>query len=263
MAKAQGQRKDCFVYGIHAVRHALKESPEKVLEIWAQAGLHNPSLEEILRLARAVGLTVQEAPVRTLDRLAEGGRHQGVVLRRRFPKALDQEDLTGLLGRRGGDPFLLVLDGVEDPHNLGACLRTADAAGVDTIIIPVHRGVGLTGAVSKVASGAAETVPVIQARNLARVLQQLKEEQIRLIGTADDSDQTLFEADLTGPLALIMGGEERGMRRLTREHCDVVVRIPMLGHVESLNVSVAAGVCLYEAMRQRQRGSNRLKAKGR
>jgi 23S rRNA (guanosine2251-2'-O)-methyltransferase len=250
---AAGQASHCFVYGIHAVRHALETSPEESLEMWIQAGTHNPALEAIRRLAGALGLAVQEVPVRTLDRLAEDGRHQGVVLRRRAPKLLNEADLTGLLGRRGSDPFILVLDGVEDPHNLGACLRTADAAGVDGVVIPLHRGVGLTATVSKVASGAVENVPLIQARNLARALRMLREEGLRVVGTADDAEQTLFDVDLTGPLALAMGGEGQGMRRLTREHCDVVVRIPMLGQVESLNVSVAAGICLYEILRQRMK----------
>jgi len=221
--------------------------------MWLQAGLRNPSLEEIRGLAKGLGLAIQEVQGQTLDRLAEGGHHQGVVLRRRLPKALGEDDLAGLLGRRGGEPLLLVLDGVEDPHNLGACLRTADAAGAHGVIIPLHRGVGLTATVCKVASGAAEAVPLIQARNLARVLRRLQEENIRLVGTAGDAEQTLFEVDLTGPLALVMGGEGRGLRRLTREHCDVVARIPMVGRVESLNVSVAAGICLYEAVRQRLR----------
>ena len=170
--------------------------------------------------------------------------------------AYDENFLFELLSASEGDPFLLVLDGVLDPHNLGACLRSADAAGVQAVIIPKDRAVSVTDTVRKVACGAAEHLPVISVTNLVRTLKALKAENIWLVGTVVDADKTLYETDLTGPLALVMGGEEKGLRRLTRECCDFEVSLPMRGHVESLNVSVATGICLFEAVRQRQHKSS-------
>jgi 23S rRNA (guanosine2251-2'-O)-methyltransferase len=186
-----------------------------------------------------------------LDKLAEGGRHQGVVAEV-LPRASDPEtQLEEALESAAGAPLLLVLDGVQDPHNLGACLRSADAAGVAAVIVPRDRAAGMTPVVRKVAAGAAETVPLVAVVNLARTLRQLKERGIWLVGTDDTADKGLYEADLKGPLALVMGSEGEGLRRLTRECCDLLVSIPMAGAVESLNVSVATGVALFEAVRQR------------
>ncbi len=240
-----------LIFGLHSVRHALLQTPADALELWLQRDQKNTAVDEITALAGELTLALHHAPRKTLDRLAHGGRHQGVVLRRRAPQRLDEGDLLALLDALQTPPLLLVLDGVQDPHNLGACLRTADAAGVNAVVIPQRRSVGLTATVSKVASGAAESVPVIQVGSLTRTLRELKEAGIYLAGTADDAPASLFEADLTHPLALILGGEESGLRPRVRELCDALVRIPMLGQVESLNVSVAAGVCLYEVLRQR------------
>jgi 23S rRNA (guanosine2251-2'-O)-methyltransferase len=168
-----------------------------------------------------------------------------------MPAARSESDLEALIAGIDGAPFLLILDGVTDPHNLGACLRSADAAGAHAVIAPKDNAVGLTPVAVKVASGAAESVPFVQVTNLARTLDRIKERGIWLIGTADDADATLYETDLQGPLALVLGSEGKGMRRLTRERCDLLLRLPMLGRVESLNVSVTAGICLYEALRQR------------
>jgi 23S rRNA (guanosine2251-2'-O)-methyltransferase len=186
-----------------------------------------------------------------LDRAAHGANHQGAVAWVRAPAARAEKDLIRILDEADGPAFLLILDGVQDPHNLGACLRTADAAGVHALVSPKDNAVGLTPVVCKVASGAAETVPYVQVTNLARTIDGLKERGIWLIGTAGEAESSLFETDLTAPLALVMGGEGKGLRRLTRGRCDLLVRLPMLGAVESLNVSVAAGICLYEAARQR------------
>ncbi len=246
--KAQEQ----LIYGIHAVRHLLTEAPEAALELWVQAGHRSPSVAAVLELAATQSLAVHPAPRATLDRLVAGAPHQGVVLRCRTRAPLNETELTSVLGSRARVPLLLVLDGVQDPRNLGACLRTAEAAAVDAVIIPAHRAVGLTSTVCKVASGAAESVPLVEVGNLARTLRGLKAAGVWLIGAEAEADSSLYRADLTLPTALVLGGEGQGLRRLTRELCDKLVQIPMRGEVESLNVSVAAGICLFEAVRQRQ-----------
>jgi 23S rRNA (guanosine2251-2'-O)-methyltransferase len=187
-----------------------------------------------------------------LDGASNGVKHQGALAWVRTPAARPQQDLDALLDGIREAPLLLLLDEVQDPHNLGACLRTADAAGVHAVIAPKDRSAGLTPVVSKVASGAAETVPFVQVTNLARAMDGLKERGIWLIGTAGEAESELYDRDLRGSLGLVMGGEGDGLRRLTRERCDTLVRLPMSGQVESLNVSVAAGICLYEAVRQRR-----------
>ena len=188
----------------------------------------------------------------SLAGLSADTNHQGIVAQTLVHSPLGEDALLQILNQLVQPPLLLVLDGVQDPHNLGACLRTADAAGVDAVIAPRDRAVGLTPVVCKVASGAAERVPFIQVTNLARTLRSLCEDHnIWIIGTAGDADTSLYRSDLTGPLAIVMGAEEKGMRRLTREQCDSLVFLPMAGAVESLNVSVATGVVLYEAVRQR------------
>jgi 23S rRNA (guanosine2251-2'-O)-methyltransferase len=221
------------------------------VELLIDSGRHDRRIKEIIALADDAGIQCRRLPGKALEeRVGETG-HQGVALGVRQQQAQDEPYLKALLKRLDQAPLLLILDGVQDPHNLGACLRTADAAGVNGIVIPRDRSVSLTATVRKVASGAAETVPLIQVTNLSRTLKWLKAEGIWLIGTAGEAQQTLYQVDLTGPLALIMGGEEKGLRRLTRDHCDLLVRLPMLGSVQSLNVSVATGVSLYEAVRQR------------
>lgn len=241
-----------LVYGLHAVEALLKNNPDSVQALMVLAGRRDERLNTVLTLARKVGISPKETDKKELDAKAQSGRHQGVlaIVRGEAPK-LTENDLVDYLTGLSVPAFVLVLDGVTDPHNLGACMRSADAAGVHAIICPKDRSVGLTPVVRKVACGAAESVPFVQVTNLARCLRELKDAGIWVVGTAGEATETLFEASLTGPLALVMGAEGDGMRRLTKEHCDALIKIPMIGTVESLNVSVATGVCLFEALRQR------------
>jgi len=241
-----------IIFGLHSVRTALKHEGA-VTELWVEARRQDRRIREVIQLAKEVGLQVSKVSRDELDALAPAGaNHQGVVASTKSPAALDEASLKALLNKLDVPPFLLVLDGVQDPHNLGACLRSADAAGVHAVIAPKDRSVGLGPTACKVACGAAESVPFVQVTNLARTLRWLQDDAgVWLIGTAGETEANLFQTDLTGPLALVMGGEEKGMRRLTREACDAVVKLPMAGQVESLNVSVAAGVALFEAVRQR------------
>jgi len=241
-------------YGIHTVRALLTRTPQRVRRVLLAQGRGSASrLHELRALAEGAGVPVSASDDAQLDRLAEGERHQGVVAEV-MPRAGDPETQLEEALEALGDapPLLLVLDGVTDPHNLGACLRSADAAGVAAVIAPRDRAAGLTPVVRKVAAGAAEAVPLVAVVNLARTLRELKDRGVWLVGTADDAPRTLFDADLTGPTAIVMGSEGEGMRRLTRETCDELVSIPMAGAVESLNVSVATGVALFEAVRQRR-----------
>lgn len=239
-----------LVWGLHAVREALARAPERVLELWVLGGRADDRMAEVVALAREQGIACQEVRRDTLDGMAEGGAHQGVVARLAPAAPLDENDLEALLDRVEGPPLLLVLDGVQDPQNLGACLRTADAAGAHAVVIPRDRAVGLTPAARKAAAGAAETVPLVRVVNLARCLRSLKDRGIWLVG-AEAGAPSAFAADLAGPLALVLGGEGGGLRRLTRETCDLLVSLPMKGSVASLNVSVAAGALLYLALSKR------------
>jgi 23S rRNA (guanosine2251-2'-O)-methyltransferase len=218
-------------------------------------GLHTVEslLAALIAAAEARGIPVHRLSGRELDRLLPGVRHQGVIAAIEPQETEDRQerDLPAFLEGLETPAFLLVLDGVQDPHNLGACLRTADAAGVHAVIVPRDRAAGITPVVRKVASGAAETVPLFRVTNLARCLRALKQAGVWIHGASDDAGSTLYETDLRGPLAIVLGGEGKGLRRLTRELCDFLVAIPMAGRVESLNVSVAAGVLLFEARRQR------------
>jgi 23S rRNA (guanosine2251-2'-O)-methyltransferase len=241
-----------LLYGLHAVGAALTHDPQSVLALWVQAGRRDERIERLLEAAAAAGVAVRQVARQELDRIAGGARHQGVIAQARSMPVRDEGDLDALLDGLTAPPFLLVLDGVQDPHNLGACLRTADAAGVHAVVVPKDRAVGLTATVRKVASGAAETVPFVQVTNLARCLRELRERGMWLVGASGEAETDLYAADLRGPLALVLGAEEKGLRRLTREHCDLLVRIPMDGTVESLNVSVATGILLFEAVRQRR-----------
>ena len=238
-------------YGVHAVRVMLSRTPQRVRRVLIAAGKDAGRLAEIRTLAARAGVTVVSVDEASLDKLADGGRHQGVLAEVAARSGDPETQLEEALEAGGEAPLLLVLDGVQDPHNLGACLRSADAAGVTAVIAPRDRAAGLTPVVRKVAAGAAETVPFVAVVNLARTLRELKERGVWLVGTDDSADKSLYEVDLTGPLALVMGSEGEGMRRLTRECCDQLVSIPMAGAVESLNVSVATGVVLFEAVRQR------------
>ncbi len=245
-------RGDDRIAGLHSVRTALAHGADQVLEIWFDKRRRDHKLKQILERAGELGVKLHPSDRQTLDKLSDGANHQGVAARVEVPAALDEKALYALLDRLEEPPFLLILDGVQDPHNLGACLRSADGAGVHAVIAPRDNAVGLTPVACKVASGAAGCVPYVQVTNLGRCLKQLQKLGIWLIGTAGEAQQALYTADLQGPLGLVMGGEGKGMRRLTREHCDLLVSLPMLGVVESLNVSVASGVVLYEALRQRQ-----------
>ena len=239
------------IFGLHAVRTLLERRPEAVIGLTVQAGRQDKRVQEILDLARPHGIPVQARAAADLDAAAEGGVHQGVVARVRPAPMLDEGGLLDLIEGLGRPPFLLVLDGVTDPHNLGACLRVADGAGAHCVIAPKDHAAGINATVAKVASGAAETVPYFMVTNLARTLNELKERNIWIIGTSDQAPSNLYQADLKGPVALVLGAEGDGMRQLTAKTCDQLVSIPMQGAVESLNVSVASGVCLYEALRQR------------
>jgi 23S rRNA (guanosine2251-2'-O)-methyltransferase len=250
------QPADNVAYGIHPVRVLLQRSPQRVRQLWLSSSRDSASrLQELRALAGQAGITVVEADDAQLDKLADGERHQGVIVEI-APRASDPETQLEEALEALGDapPLLLVLDGVTDPHNLGACLRSADAAGVAAVIVPRDRAVGLPPVVRKVAAGAAESVPLVQVVNLARTLRELKDRGVWLVGTSEDAARTLYDLDLSGPTALVLGSEGDGMRRLTREACDELVSIPMAGVVESLNVSVATGVALFEAVRQRRRG---------
>lgn len=240
------------IAGIHSVRAALKHGGEGVAEVCLERRRRDRRLGEIAELAHEAGVMVRQVDRDELERAAQGLNHQGVLAWVRIPASKSEHDLPTIIGKAGGLPLLLLLDEVQDPHNLGACLRTADAAGVHAVIAPKDNAVGLTPTVCKVASGAAETVPYVQVTNLARAMDKLKDEGVWMIGAAGEAEADLFATDVTGPLGLVMGSEGRGLRRLTRERCDLLVRLPMLGTVESLNVSVAAGICLFEAVRQRQ-----------
>jgi 23S rRNA (guanosine2251-2'-O)-methyltransferase len=240
-----------LIYGLHAVKAALDAGTD-LRELWVIGRRNDPRLTEILVLAERRGLTAQKAERDTLDRLVGTSSHQGVVARLAQVTGPAQVDIESLANQHGDRLLLLVLDGVQDPHNLGACLRTANAAGCHAVVVPRDRAVGLTPVVRKVASGAAEVTPLIQVTNLARTLRQLQELAVRIVGTDDQGAADLYATDLTGALAIVMGAEGEGMRRLTSEHCDALVRLPMAGSVSSLNVSVATGVTLFEAVRQRR-----------
>jgi len=240
-----------LIYGIHAVTALLERQPERFLEAWVLKGREDDRLLPLLDELQRCGVSIQLVTRKTLDDKAEGATHQGIIARIREGKKYDEHDLWALLDQQE-QPFLLILDGVTDPHNLGACLRNADAAGVHALVVPRDKSVTLTGTARKVACGAAETVPFIQVTNLARTLRELQERGVWVVGTAGEADHDLYQSKLTGPLALVMGAEGAGMRRLTRENCDELISIPMSGAVSSLNVSVATGVCLFEAVRQRR-----------
>jgi 23S rRNA (guanosine2251-2'-O)-methyltransferase len=235
--------------GFHAVLARLRADPGSVIEILVDERRHDVRLADVVRVAEQAGVRVMRVPVKRLDGFYGGGRHQGIVAR--VEGRDENASLDGVLERLAEPALLLVLDGVTDPHNLGACLRVADAAGAHAVIVPKDRSAGLSPAVTKVASGATETIPFLAVTNLARTLDGLKERGIWIVGAAGEGGQDLYRANLPEPIAWVLGSEGEGLRRLTRERCDLLVRIPMHGQVESLNVSVAAGLCLYESRRQR------------
>lgn len=238
------------IYGVHAVEALLRHHPKRVKQIWLAEGRSDPRVQVLIDLATQNRVSVGQAERREMDAWVEGV-HQGVVADVSPSQVWGEAMLDELLDRTEGAPLILVLDGVTDPHNLGACLRTADAAGALAVIVPKDKSATLTPTVRKVACGAAEVIPLVAVTNLARTLEKLQQRGLWVVGTAGEAEQELYQQDLTGPTIMIMGAEGKGMRRLTREHCDYLVRLPMAGSVSSLNVSVATGVCLFEALRQR------------
>ncbi|HEQ1859630.1 23S rRNA (guanosine(2251)-2'-O)-methyltransferase RlmB [Providencia sp. JGM181] len=239
-----------IIYGIHAVKALLERSPQRIKEVYILKGREDRRLMPIVHEIEALGIVVQVANRQWMDAQTEGAVHQGIIANVLAGKQYQEGDLPDLL-ESTESPFLLILDGVTDPHNLGACLRSADAAGVHAVIVPKDKSAQLNATAKKVACGAAENVPLIRVTNLARTLRLLQEYNVWIVGTAGEADHNLYQSKLTGSIALVMGAEGEGMRRLTREHCDELISIPMAGSVSSLNVSVATGVCLFEAVRQR------------
>ena len=237
------------LFGFHAVTVRVKTAPESVLDVHIDITRRDGRMRQLVARLHEAGTKLVDSDDARLSQLAGTPRHQGVVAR--VTPLPTRHSLDDVLDAVSGPPLLLVLDGVTDPHNLGACLRVADGAGAHAVVAPKDHAVGLNATVAKVASGAAETVPYLMVTNLARTLGELKERDIVVVGTSEDAEATLYDIDLSGPVALVLGAEGPGLRQLTRKTCDRLVRIPMAGAVESLNVSVAAGVCLFEALRQR------------
>ncbi|GAM56655.1 23S rRNA (guanosine-2'-O-) -methyltransferase rlmB [Vibrio ishigakensis] len=240
-----------FIYGIHAVKAVLEKDPARFIEAYVLKGRQDDRLMPLLEQLQNFGVSIQQMGRKTLDDKAKGANHQGIIARVKPAKALNENDLDDILAQHE-TPLLLILDGVTDPHNLGACLRNSDAAGVAAVIVPKDKSAPLTATVSKVACGAAETVPLVRVTNLARTMRHLQDKGIWIVGTAGEATHDIYHSKLNGPLAIVMGAEGDGMRRLTRETCDDLIKIPMAGSVSSLNVSVASGICLFEAVRQRQ-----------
>lgn len=239
------------IFGLHAVTSLLKANPQAIKELFVDKKRQDNRMQDLMQQAKQSGVHIVVSQRDELDRLIGGGNHQGVVALCGMPKPHHEDYLDRLIEEPDHSLLFLVLDGVQDPHNLGACLRTADAVGVDAVIIPKDRSVSITATVVKVASGAAYTVPLVSVTNLSRVIHRLQSAGVWFVGTDGASTQSLYELNLTGSIGIVMGAEGSGLRRLTKEKCDYLVQLPMLGSVESLNVSVATGVCLYEVLRQR------------
>lgn len=246
-----------IMWGIHSVHAALSFAAVEALELWIKEGELSGELAQIQKLADAAGASTQRVPPKTLDRLTDGAVHQGVVLRRRVPLGLTLEDYLARAAAPAATPLLLILDQVQDPQNFGACLRVADGAAADAVLVPRDHSAQISGTVAKTASGALDTVPIIAVANLARALEQLRGAGIWLVGAAHDARQTIYDWDLSVPTGLILGSEAKGLRHLTREKCDGLARIPMSGALASLNVSTAAAVALFEAKRQRLAAASR------
>ena len=242
---------ESWIVGINPVEGALSNDAERVRELVVENGQRNPRVHELVERAKVLKITVNHRPREQLDKLAGEARHQGVAALYEPPPMAHENDLVALMERDGSNTLVLVLDGVTDPHNLGACLRSAAAAKVTAVIVPKDRAVGLTPVVRRASAGGADRVPLIAVTNLARTLRELKDAGVWITGLAGDTDTSIYGVDFKGPVALVLGGEGEGIRRLTRELCDFVAKIPMPGLMESLNVSVATGVVLFEALRQR------------
>jgi len=240
------------VFGIHAVQSLLKTAPQRICELLVVKDRHDQRIKKLLEAAQNHNIKPRLVDKRELDGVCDGGTHQGVVALAQPGKHYDEKSLMDLIDASSEDPFILVLDGVTDPHNLGACMRSADAAGVHAVVIPKDNSASLNETARKVACGAAETVPLVVVTNLARALKKMQEKGLWIAGAAGEAEQDIFQASLGGPRVIVMGAEGDGMRRLTRETCDELVKIPMQGAVSSLNVSVATGVVLFEVVRQRR-----------
>jgi 23S rRNA (guanosine2251-2'-O)-methyltransferase len=237
--------------GINPVEGALAHDAANVLEVLVEKGADNPRVRALADAARAQGIAVLTRSRAELDKIAEGARHQGIVARYKRQAARDEHDLAALIEQAGKDALLLILDGVTDPHNLGACLRSAEAAGVTAVVIPKDKAASVTPVVQRASAGAADRVPLVRVTNLARAMEEIKQAGVWITGLAGEGDQSLYAIDFKGPCAIALGSEGEGLRRLTRERCDHLAKIPMRGAVESLNVSVATGVALFEVLRQR------------
>lgn len=242
---------ESWIVGINPVQAVLKEGAERVRELLFEDGQRNPRVQGLRDMAKARGVDLRPVSREQLEAVSGGARHQGVAARCEASVAATESDLPALLEAAGASALVLVLDGVTDPHNLGACLRSAAAARATAVIVPKDRAVGLTAVAHRASAGGADLVPLIAVTNLARALRQLKDAGLWLTGLAGDTGQSLYSLDLSGPTALVMGSEGEGLRRLTRDTCDYVAKIPMPGEMESLNVSVATGVALFEVLRQR------------
>ncbi|TAN06459.1 MAG: 23S rRNA (guanosine(2251)-2'-O)-methyltransferase RlmB [Rhodanobacteraceae bacterium] len=240
---------ETWIVGINPVAGAIANDPSRVREVWIEQGNRNVRVGALVEEARRLGVRVQVRSRAMLDKVSGSARHQGVAANYLLPAAKSEHDLAALL--EADAVLVLVLDGVTDPHNLGACLRSAAAAGASAVVVPKDRAVGITPVVRRASAGAVDRVPLIEVANLARALRELKDAGVWLTGLAGEAETPLYDVDLAGKTALVMGGEGEGMRRLTREACDRLVRIPMPGRMESLNVSVATGIALFEAVRQR------------
>jgi len=237
--------------GFHAVQAALEHAPEQVTGIWVNRLRRDKRLANVAARLKELGIVLDSVDTKDLDKLCDSRNHQGIVIELDLPGELTERELGQAIAKHSKTTLLLVLDCVQDPHNLGACLRTADAVGAHGIVITKDKSVGITPTVYKIASGAAESVPVYRVTNMSRALKWLKKKGIWIIGAAGEASLDLYATDMTGPVAIVIGAEATGLRRLTREQCDLLVRLPMQGQIQSLNLSVAAGVLLYEVVRQR------------
>ena len=240
-----------IIYGFHSINAALDKHPENILNLYCQEKEAKERLKSVLDKAKNAGITIETISATKLEKLTESDHHQGLAARIRTPEPLNEKDLIQWLKSTDEKPLLLILEGIEDPHNLGACLRSAEALGVHWVILPSQRSTPITPLVSKVACGADQTLSIALVGNLVRLIEQIKQEGVWVIGTSGEATRSLSDVNFKGPTALVMGAEGKGLRRLTLETCDDVVKIPLTGAVESLNVSVATGICLYECIRQR------------
>ncbi|MGP1960040.1 MAG: 23S rRNA (guanosine(2251)-2'-O)-methyltransferase RlmB [Arsenophonus sp. NC-TX2-MAG3] len=240
-----------IIYGIHAVQALLERDPSRLKQVYILKGRKDKRLFSVINQLKKFGIIIQLVNRQWMNRQTENAVHQGIFAQIKSGREYQESDLDIIISQVKS-PFLLILDGITDPHNLGACLRSAEAAGIDAVIVPKNKSAQLNAIAKKVACGAAENMPLIRVTNIARILRQLQQQNIWIIGTTGDTNHILYESKLTGAIALLMGGEGKGMRRLTRECCNELISIPMAGIVSSLNVSVATGICLFEAVRQRR-----------